>query len=148
MFEPVPGCGKELEEAVRDAVCDIHYEQTGQPLPVHPDAESSKKTTSTKKSGKQGILRMPDAPPLVFSELDLPSPPNMGYAKNISRLFREWEDRTCAQVVVKGVHVPYRYWGRLYRDIAPASWKVLKQEFSEAKVRFFRTPSTYLFFSS
>jgi hypothetical protein len=104
MFEPVPGCGKELVEAVRDAVCDIHYEQTGQPLPVH--------------------------------------------AKNISRLFREWEDRTCAQVVVKGVHVPYRYWGRLYREFAPASWKVLKQEFSEAKVRFFRTLSTCLFFSS
>lgn len=145
MFEPVPGCGKELVEAVRDAVSDIHYEQTG---PVHPDAESSKKTTSVEKPERQGILRMPSTPPLVFSEFDLPSPPNMGYAKDISRLFREWEDRTCAQVVAKGVHVPYRYWGRLYRDIAPKSWKVLKQEFSEAKVRFLRTLSTFSFSSS
>jgi hypothetical protein len=139
MFEPVAGCGKELTEAVRNAVSDIHYEQTGQPLPIHPNAESSGKTTSAGKSEKQGTLRMPNTSPLVFSALDLPLPPNMGYAKDISRLFREWEDRTCAQVIVKGVHVPYRYWGRLYRDIAPASWKVLKQEFSEAKVRFFES---------
>ena len=55
-------------------------------------------------------------------------------AKDISRLFREWDDRTSAQVIVKGVHVPYRYWGRLYRDIAPKSWKVLNKH--SVKPRF------------
>lgn len=86
--------------------------------------------------------------PLVFSALDLLVAPNMGYAKDIGRLFRDWEDRTCAQVIVKGVHVPYRYWGRLYRDTSPTSWKMLKQEFSEAKVRLFRFAFTSLFKSS
>jgi len=32
---------KELVEAVRETVSDIHYEQIGQPLSVHPEAESS-----------------------------------------------------------------------------------------------------------
>jgi len=30
---------------------------------------------------------MPNTPPLFFSAPDLPSPPNMGYAKDISRFF-------------------------------------------------------------
>jgi len=135
-FELVPGCGVSLEVAVQRAVAMVQYEQTGQPLKQILSTESSEKTIQIEKTQKQGILRMANAEPLVFSAEDLPLPPNMSYAKDISRLFRDWEDRTCAQVIVKGVHVPYRYWGCLYRDISPTSWKILKQKFSEAKVRF------------
>ena len=108
-FELVPGCGVSFEGAVQRAVAMVQYEQTGRPLKQTLSTESSEKTIQKEKTQKQGTLRMANAEPLVFSAEDLPLPPNMGYAKDISRLSRDWEDRTCAQVIVKGVHVPYRY---------------------------------------
>jgi hypothetical protein len=58
----------------------------------------------------------------------------VSFRNDIPGLIREWEESS--RVHLKGIPVPMKYWGQLFRGIQHKSWEVLKKGYSEQKVKF------------
>ena len=134
IFEPVPGVGVSFEQAVENAVHNIQYNRTGERISseiTNPGRECS----PLMKVAKVRMIRFPWGRTLEYTEGDCPVAPAMDWKYDISRLFREWEDQSSRILNIKGVGVPPRYWGRIYRGTT--GWSVIKQSHSEARVSTF-----------
>lgn len=58
----------------------------------------------------------------------------ISFKDDIPGLIREWHESS--RVYLKGIPVPMKYWGQLFRGIQHESWEVLKKGYSQQKVGF------------
>lgn len=131
-----------MQETMRKIVQDARIGKSGiiasftRSKRAHSQSADSTSTSPTKKQ-KTLSLNMKHAQ-ITYTLNDVPAPPRVEYASDISTLFRDWDDETRVQVHVKNVCVPVRYWGKLYKGHMSETWTIIKQHYSNWKVRFNR----------
>jgi len=58
----------------------------------------------------------------------------ISFKDDIPGLIREWHESS--RVCLKGIPVPMKQWGQLFRGIQHESWDILKKGYSEQRVSF------------
>ncbi len=73
---------------------------------------------------------------IAFDKTTVPNPPQVSFADDISRLFREWHQ---SELLVIGGHgIPIKHWGWFYKKrthIKSHVWDVIRAKWNKWKVR-------------
>lgn len=127
-----------LEETMQRIVQEATAGKSGTLAPLSRSKRANSQTadaasSSPTKKKKTTTIVMSHGK-VTFTIDDVPAPPHVKYAENMSALFNDWEDETSAQVYVRGVSVPVRYWGTLYKGHMSETWTLIKGHYSNWKV--------------
>lgn len=134
-----------------------------QSLAQHTTTQSPSKTlqsTTSKQSDPSSPLRPKtmslylthSKKTITFTALDISDPPHLTYFDDLDALPVEWEKSS--HLVIKGVPIPLKYWSQVFRWARPEAWSVIKNNWTNWKVRhlhlisrYFRKVLSSLFFS-
>ena len=70
---------------------------------------------------------------ITFTALDISDPPHLKYSDDLDQLSVDWESSSYLRI--KGVPIPLKYWAEVYRWAKPEQWSILKDTWTNWKVR-------------
>jgi hypothetical protein len=70
---------------------------------------------------------------ITFTALDISDPPHLTYSDDLDALPAEWEKSS--YLVIKGVPIALKYWSQVFRWARPEAWSVIKNSWTNWKVR-------------
>jgi hypothetical protein len=134
---------QELRTEFERVIHDIDQGRMGSPVSITPARRKRTNITQQQegehdapptKRVKTRTLKMEHAT-ITFCSKDIPIPPAITFVDDIDRLDKVWDSVEDAVVSVKGERVPLKYWNQLWAGLDPQAWTILKQDYSDWKVR-------------
>jgi len=93
---------------------------------------------STPVNDSIGMIRLHDKT-ILFHSSDVPDPPFRSFGKNIAELDKMWDDTPglwtgTSPLVIRGTHIPLKYWPEIYKYRRPQQWTGMKQRWHQYHV--------------